>query len=218
MNYADGTVSVLVNTFDPNDPNAAWYAPAVNLPVREPPLGSEPRSLTLIDLDEDGDRDIVVIAKNEDNAVVARVLRNDLSGGQLAFAPAADLDAGQNPVAVTKGDLNGDGREDLIAISGSAGDSGRAGNVVIRLNQREQAPVVPGDLDCSGAVDFDDINPFVLALSTPAGYAAQYPECNILNGDCDSDGDVDFDDINPFIAILSGGLDWLGVGALDAFR
>ncbi len=61
----------------------------------------------------------------------------------------------------------------------------------------------PGDLDCDGDVDFDDINPFVLALSDPAGYAAAYPECNILNGDCDEDGDVDFDDINPFVALLS---------------
>ncbi len=62
-----------------------------------------------------------------------------------------------------------------------------------------------GDLNCDGAVDFGDINPFVLALSDPAGYAAQYANCNILNGDCDNDGDVDFDDINPFVALLSGG-------------
>jgi hypothetical protein len=62
----------------------------------------------------------------------------------------------------------------------------------------------PGDLNCDGAVDFDDINPFVLALSDPAGYAQQYPNCDILTGDCDADGDVDFDDINPFVALLSG--------------
>ncbi len=65
--------------------------------------------------------------------------------------------------------------------------------------------VTPGDLNCDGIVNFDDINPFVLALSDPAGYHAAYPNCDILNGDCDGDGDVDFDDINPFIAILSGG-------------
>ena len=62
---------------------------------------------------------------------------------------------------------------------------------------------VLGDLNCDGVVDFDDINPFVLALSDPAGYATQYPNCNILSGDCDSDGDVDFDDINAFVALLS---------------
>jgi hypothetical protein len=66
------------------------------------------------------------------------------------------------------------------------------------------APATPGDLNCDGAVDFDDVNPFVLALSDPAGYATAYPNCNILNGDCNGDGQVNFDDINPFVALLSG--------------
>ena len=61
-----------------------------------------------------------------------------------------------------------------------------------------------GDMDCSGVVDFDDINPFVLALSDPGGYAIAYPNCNIMNGDCNGDGVFNFDDINPFVAILSG--------------
>jgi hypothetical protein len=63
---------------------------------------------------------------------------------------------------------------------------------------------IPGDLNCDGGVDFDDIYPFVLALSDPAAYQAAYPNCNITNGDCNGDGLVDFDDINPFVALLSG--------------
>jgi hypothetical protein len=62
-----------------------------------------------------------------------------------------------------------------------------------------------GDMNCDGLVNFDDINPFVLALSDPTGYQQQYPTCNILNGDCNSDGAVDFDDINPFVALLGAG-------------
>ena len=65
-------------------------------------------------------------------------------------------------------------------------------------------PLHPGDLNCDGAVNFDDINPFVLALSDPAGYQTQYPNCNILNGDINGDGLVNFDDINPFVALLTG--------------
>jgi DNA-binding beta-propeller fold protein YncE len=61
-----------------------------------------------------------------------------------------------------------------------------------------------GDLNCDGVVNFDDINPFVVALSDPAAYQAAYPSCNIMNGDCNGDGFVDFDDINPFVALLSG--------------
>jgi hypothetical protein len=63
----------------------------------------------------------------------------------------------------------------------------------------------PGDLNCDGVVDFDDVNPFVLAISSPEAYALAYPDCNFLNGDCNGDEIVDFDDINPFVALLSGG-------------
>ena len=69
---------------------------------------------------------------------------------------------------------------------------------------RMQLPPRTGDMNCDGAVNFDDINPFVLALSDPAGYAAAYPSCNILNGDINGDGLVNFDDINPFVALLTG--------------
>jgi hypothetical protein len=61
------------------------------------------------------------------------------------------------------------------------------------------------DLNCDGVVNFDDINPFVLALTNPTGYQNQYPNCNIAHGDANRDGVVDFDDIDAFIAILSGG-------------
>jgi hypothetical protein len=60
-----------------------------------------------------------------------------------------------------------------------------------------------GDLNCDGAVNFDDINPFVLTLSDPAGYEAAYPDCDIMNADCNHDGQVNFDDINAFVALLS---------------
>jgi hypothetical protein len=62
-----------------------------------------------------------------------------------------------------------------------------------------------GDLNCDGAANFGDINPFVLALSNPAGYATAFPNCDILAGDINGDGTVGFGDINPFVALLSGG-------------
>jgi hypothetical protein len=64
-------------------------------------------------------------------------------------------------------------------------------------------PRSPGDVNCDGRVDFDDINPFVLALTGADGYYSEYPECDWLNGDCNEDGSVDFDDINAFAALLA---------------
>ncbi len=64
-------------------------------------------------------------------------------------------------------------------------------------------PIHPGDLNCDGAVDFDDINPIVLALANFNGYVGAYPECNVFNADCNGDGVVNFNDINAFVALLS---------------
>ncbi len=63
---------------------------------------------------------------------------------------------------------------------------------------------VPGDMNCDGAVNFDDIDPFVAALSGEEAYLAEYPDCLWVNADADLDGSVDFDDIDPFVALLSG--------------
>jgi hypothetical protein len=84
-------------------------------------------------------------------------------------------------------------------------DTGQGTPPIVDMGPYEFQPVHPGDLNCDGVVNFDDINPLVLALSDPAGYQAAYPDCNILNADCNADGVVNFDDINPFVAILSGG-------------
>jgi hypothetical protein len=62
-----------------------------------------------------------------------------------------------------------------------------------------------GDLNCSGAVNFGDINPFVLALSAGEwGYYDLYGFCHWYNADINSDGTVGFADINPFVALLAG--------------
>ena len=58
-----------------------------------------------------------------------------------------------------------------------------------------------GDRD----LDFDDIEPFVLALQDPLQYQSTFgvTEQGMLDrGDTDVDGDMDFDDIGPFVSLL----------------
>jgi hypothetical protein len=64
-------------------------------------------------------------------------------------------------------------------------------------------PSATGDTNCSGAVGFDDINPFVQMLANPEQWIETHPDCNFYNGDINCDGTVDFQDINPFVALLS---------------
>jgi len=59
-------------------------------------------------------------------------------------------------------------------------------------------PSSSGDMDCSSGVNLDDVEPFVLALVNPAGYAAQFPLCDIAHGDMNGDILIDGRDIQPF--------------------
>ncbi len=62
----------------------------------------------------------------------------------------------------------------------------------------------PGDVDCSGATNFDDIDAFVLALISPVLFELRYPLCDVNRADVDLSGRIDFDDITPFVAALVG--------------
>jgi hypothetical protein len=62
----------------------------------------------------------------------------------------------------------------------------------------------PGDLNCDGVLDAFDIEPFILALLDPVGYAAAYPDCDRDLADINGDGVVDAFDIEPFVALLVG--------------
>lgn len=60
----------------------------------------------------------------------------------------------------------------------------------------------PGDLNCDGRVDVDDIDPFVLALTDATGYAALYPACDRFLADLNGDGRPDGGDVQAFVAAL----------------
>ena len=67
-------------------------------------------------------------------------------------------------------------------------------NVTITFTSAS-APVLLGDVNLSGTVDFLDITPFIGVLSGGTFQA---------EADCNESGGVDFLDITPFIGILSG--------------
>ncbi len=59
-----------------------------------------------------------------------------------------------------------------------------------------------GDLNCDGALNGADIDPFGLALLDPAGYQAQFPGCDFSLADFNGDGQVDELDIPLFVQAL----------------
>jgi hypothetical protein len=60
-----------------------------------------------------------------------------------------------------------------------------------------------GDLNCDGAVNVFDIDPFVLALTEPAAYASVYPDCDAMLADVTGDGAINVFDIDPFVSLLT---------------
>ncbi len=81
---------------------------------------------------------------------------------------------------------------------------GRADTQELSLFVSEECSFEPGDMNCDGAVDFDDISAFVIALGGQTAYEAAYPNCDWLNGDINGDNTVDFDDIADFVALIGG--------------
>ncbi len=65
------------------------------------------------------------------------------------------------------------------------------------------AGVLYGDLNCDGALDAFDIDPFILALTDPDMYAELYPSCDILAADVNQDGVINAFDIDPFVELLT---------------
>jgi len=198
INRAGGSVSVVVNTTPEDVTNNLSFAPAVeSVLATQSELGSLPRSVAMVDLDDDGDLDVAVLARDqEDTATAVRLLRNDLNGGeQLAFVESAQLDAGLGPVAVLTGDVDADGRPDLITVNGGGRGPGAMGTVqVLRNALAALAPPCRADFDGNDLVQVPDIFAFLGA------WFSQQPAA-----DFDGNPGIQVPDIFAFLALWFAG-------------
>src|SRR6266542_4731990 len=110
VNAGSNTVSVLLNTTAPGSATASFTA------KRDFAAGTAPVSITVGDLNSDGKLDLVVANINSNNV---SVLLNTTTPGAAtpSFAAKQDFVTGDDPVSVTVGDLNGDGKLDLIVAN-----------------------------------------------------------------------------------------------------
>lgn len=63
---------------------------------------------------------------------------------------------------------------------------------------------LPGDMNCDGYRNGDDVQAFVQAMLSPAAYAAAFPACVLKNGDYNGDELVTIADVDLFSASLVG--------------
>ncbi len=115
----------------------------------------------------------------------------------------SDLDQDGNYFEATPLDLDRHARR---IDDPATADTGNGTAPIVDRGAYEFSPATSplGDMNCDGSVNGFDIDPFTLALSDPAGYAAAYPACDINNGDVNVDGSVNGFDIDPFVGLLGG--------------
>ena len=164
-NLNSATVSVLLNT---GSSGSISFATKVDFTT-----GTSPYSVAIGDIDGDGKPDLA-IANYSSNAV--SVLRNTGSSGSISFATKVDFTTGTNPFSVAIGDIDGDGKPDLVVANSTS-------NTVSMLRNTGTS----GSISFATTVDFaTGTNPYSVAI-----------------GDIDGDGKLDLAVANNGSATVS---------------
>ncbi len=104
--FVSSTIQIFRNLSNPGTIDASSFAAPVSLST-----GSSARQPDIADLDGDGKLDI--IAPNQDNNNFS-VYRNVSTTGTISFAPRVNVSAGSNPISAKCGDIDGDGKVDVV--------------------------------------------------------------------------------------------------------
>ncbi|MGB2867085.1 MAG: FG-GAP-like repeat-containing protein [Bacteroidota bacterium] len=151
VNYNSSTISVFRNT---SSPGLVTFASKVDFTP-----GSFPEGVAIADMDGDGKPDLIVA--NAGSATVS-VFRNTSSPGSIAsdsFAPSVDSTTGAYPVDVATGDIDGDGKLDLVVTNNSS-------NTVSVIRNTSS----PGLISFNAKVDFmTGWNPYIVAIGDMDG-------------------------------------------------
>ncbi|WP_161864695.1 Ig-like domain-containing protein [Pseudomonas yangonensis] len=149
----DGDLDIFVGNFQGNYAVYKNNGSGAFTLASSPAKVSDPLSLTLVDLDKDGDQDVVAV---EENSI--RILRNDGSGGFTQLSSFGDVYGGVARAA----DLTGDGYADAM-VSGMNGppanlilfENNGSGTIGTQLQifDYSEAPGAFADIDGDGYLD-----------------------------------------------------------------
>jgi hypothetical protein len=146
-------------------PQVLSFAPGVSFMS-----GAGPYDIAIADFNGDGKPDAAVSNFNSGNAGSVSVFQNNSTRGALSFASPLVIPTGAGTLGLAAGDLDGDGKPDLVACSGNAGyltvflnipdSSGgiqfASGQTITKLDHADAAVI--GDVDGDGKPDLITAN------------------------------------------------------------
>ncbi|MCW3106195.1 MAG: C-terminal target protein, partial [Segetibacter sp.] len=160
-------ISIFRNISNSGTITAASFADKVDLPIDGAPGG-----IVMGDLDGDGKPELIALVSGK-----VSVFRNTCTGGVISFSPKVDLNI-LNGVSVSIGDLDNDGRTDIVV-------SDRKGGTVFVFRNTSTV----GNITFANAI-------------AAATFATGGPE-NVAIGDLDGDGKADMTVANKVSGLVS---------------
>ena len=164
-NYYDGNISLFRNI---STNGTLSFGPRVDLPS----FGGTPWGLAVADVDGDGKLDLVVSDSSNNRVLVCRNISTVGTLDTNSFAAPVYFSVGTDPRAVRVGDLDGDGRPDIVCVN--CGDNtlsilrniGTAGSLtansfasqVVLATGPEPHDLVLADVDGDGKPDLVQLN------------------------------------------------------------
>ncbi len=116
-NQYSNSVSVYRNTTTIGSITNSSFAAKVDFALYSQPPGAQPLSIAISDFDGDGKPDIAV-ANAMSNTI--SIFRNTSSKGNItstSFAPRVDFTTGSQPTYINIGDIDGDGKPDIVTAN-----------------------------------------------------------------------------------------------------
>jgi hypothetical protein len=209
--------TILLPSFIFSQPSisSSLFAPAVNYPA-----GTDPISIASGDLNGDSKPDIVITNKNGNTI---SLYRNVSTSDSIIFKPKSDITAIFNPQYVSLGDIDGDGRSDLVIVGDgnvslsvflnttASSDTITFGSRILIRNQYNPSYLAIRDIDLDGKLDVsspsnNDAKVYVyhnastvgnVAFDTVLNFSVGGSPSGIISEEIDGDG-------KPDLAVVSG--------------